>query len=289
MASISELGRAWLEDSTGQRVPIRGTCSLGRSASNQVALSDETVSRRHAMIQAQGEDEFWVVDFGSRNGTYLNGRRVIHPTRLGHGDRLRLGAVEFLFQQADAAQTAPSTATASDRTVVALRSSQCWLLVADIMDSSRLVQELPLDELPLITGQWVAECKLTIEGCGGRINQFMGDGFFAFWHDRERIEIDVQRALHTLRRLQDQARPRFRFAVHLGQVVIGGVSLGEEERISGREVHFIFRMEKLAGTLGEVRLLSEAAWRRLNPLLETRDLGTHSLTGFDGQFCFYGA
>jgi class 3 adenylate cyclase len=146
---------------------------------------------------------------------------------------------------------------------------------------------LPPDELPLMTGLWVAECKHTIELHGGRINQFLGDGFFAYWHDRERVEIAVGTALRALRLSQDKARPPFRLAAHLGQVVIGGVSVGEEERISGREVHFAFRAEKLASKLGETRLLSETAWARLAALVEAREAGRHRLPGFDGEFGFY--
>jgi hypothetical protein len=69
--------------------------------------------------------------------------------------------------------------------------------------------------------------------------------------------------------------------------MLGGMSVGEEERISGSEVHFVFRMEKLAGSLGESRLLSEAAKKRLARLVETRDAGLHSLHGFESQFRFY--
>ena len=63
--------------------------------------------------------------------------------------------------------------------------------------------------------------------------------------------------------------------------------MGEEERISGREVHFAFRAEKLASKLGELRLLSEAAWARLAALVEARETGRHRLHGFDGDFGFY--
>jgi adenylate cyclase len=277
---------AWLEDPGGARLPIRGSCSLGRSVSNQVALPDEKVSRRHALIQAQRENEFWLVDFGSRNGTYLNGQRITQPTRLQPGDRLQVGASQFVFRQPGVSQPVARATAFADQTVADIRPVRCWLLVADILDSTRLVRELPPDELPLVTGQWVAECKQVIEGQGGRINQFMGDGFFAVWHDRERVEVAIDQALQALRRLQDQARPGFRLVLHLGPVTIGGVSVGEEERISGSAVHFVFRMEKLAAQLEEIRLLSDAAWRRLAALVETRDLGSHTLPGFDEAASF---
>lgn len=129
----------------------------------------------------------------------------------------------------------------ADQTESDIKLEDCWLLVADIMDSSRLVQEIPPDELPLVTGQWLNECKQTIEASGGRINQFMGDGFLAFWRHRERVELSIPTALEALCRMQEQARPKFRFVLHYGEVAIGGVSVGEEERIWGSEVHFVFR------------------------------------------------
>lgn len=278
---------AWLEDERGTTIPIRGSCSLGRSVSNQVAVVDETVSRRHALIQAQLENEFWLVDFGSRNGTYLNRQRIMRPTRLRSGDQLQIGSHLYVFHQRETAVPEAGSGGASEATVASIRPVTCWLLVADISDSTRMALELPPEELPRITGQWVAECKQVIEGQGGRINQFMGDGFFAYWHDRSGIEIAIHQALQALGRLQDQARPRFRLAMHLGPVTIGGLSVGEEERISGGAVHFVFRMEKLAGNLGTSRLLSEAAWGRLAALVEARSLGEHSLPGFQEAFAFY--
>src|ERR1051326_9176629 len=97
---------AWLQGDAGSQVPLKGSCSIGRSVSNQVAVTDERVSRRHALIQVQGDNEYWLVDFGSRNGTYLNDQRIIQPTRLRHGDRIKVGHAEFAFHQPQSAQGA---------------------------------------------------------------------------------------------------------------------------------------------------------------------------------------
>ncbi len=277
---------AWLEDAAGNRVPIRGSVALGRSASNQIMLPEDKVSRRHAVVQAQGEGEYWVVDFGSRNGTFLNGHRISHPSRLHHADTLRIGSYELHFRQAEGGR-GTRTMAQSNQTVTDIVPARCWLLVADIMDSTRLAKELAPDELPRVTGEWLGDCKQTIEGAGGRINQFLGDGFFAFWRDRDGDEVAIARALEALCRLQAQSRPAFRFALHLGGVVLGGASLGEEQRISGPEVHFVFRMEKLAGTLGHLRLLSEPARDRLAAVVEAREAGSHVLAGFEQAARFY--
>ena len=278
---------AWLEDSNHQRFPIAGTCSFGRAASNQMSLPSDLVSRRHAIIQTQRENEYWLVDFGSRNGTYLNSQRILHPTRLRDRDSIQIGPFTFVFHLPRTDSTLQSTTVLGENTMTDFRRAKCWLLVTDIVDSTRLLRNLSPEEVPVVTGQWVAECKRTIEEHGGRINQFMGDGFFAYWHDRARSEILVHKALQVLRRLQDHAFPAFRLVLHFGDVVIGGVSVGEEERISGEHVHMAFRLEKLAGGLGELRLMSEPAWERLAALFEARELGEHSVPSFDAKVKLY--
>lgn len=278
---------AWLEDSSGRQVLIRGACSIGRSASNQMALASDKVSRRHAVIQVQRENEYWLVDFGSRNGTYLNGRRIVQPTRLQHGDRVNIGPFELAFLVPQSERGTKSETVVADTTLADIRHAKCWLVIADIVDSTLLLKDLPLEEVPMITGRWVAECKQTIEEHGGRINQFMGDGFFAYWRDHESVPVALGNALQALRRLQEQARPAFRIVAHYGEVVLGGFSLGEEERISGEEVHFAFRMEKLAGQLGQPRLLSQAAWERLAALVEAKEVGHHRLPGFESEVAMY--
>src|SRR5262245_55063224 len=71
------------------------TILLGR-ASDLVALTDYTVSRRHAEIRPTSGG--WILeDLKSANGTYLNGKRVERPMRLKHGDQIRLGGTLFVW------------------------------------------------------------------------------------------------------------------------------------------------------------------------------------------------
>lgn len=282
---------AWIEDAAGQQIPIHGSCDLGRAGTNHVTVDDPLVSRRHAQIQAQtpvqGGSEYWLVDFGSRNGTYLNDQRIAQPTRLHDGDKIRIGGSDYRFRQITDSELALSLWSGSDQTIYDLRTTCSWLMVADIVDSTRLTKHLPPDELPLVTGRWLAGCRDTIEACGGRINQFTGDGFFAYWRDHPGREDDVVRAMQALRRQQVQAHPAFRFVLHLGPVVFGGMALGEEERISGGEVHFVFRMEKLAGRLGVPCLLSDPARERLGALESIQEAGSHVLPGFPEEVRFH--
>lgn len=63
---------------------------VGRAVTNGLVINDDTVSGRHAAVWASG-DRAWVEDLKSRNGTFVNDRRVhgVSPLRLG--DELRIG------------------------------------------------------------------------------------------------------------------------------------------------------------------------------------------------------
>ncbi|TMD40206.1 MAG: FHA domain-containing protein [Chloroflexi bacterium] len=62
---------------------------MGRSPDNDVILRDPATSGHHARLERRGE-QFWVVDLGSTNGTFVNGESV-QEKQLNHGDRLTVG------------------------------------------------------------------------------------------------------------------------------------------------------------------------------------------------------
>ncbi len=278
---------AWLQWSDGKQTPLGATCCLGRGRKNQIVLADEKVSRRHTMVHAQDIHEFWLIDLGSANGTYLNGRRVSHPTRLSDKDQIKIGGSSFTFHHPAMRPPATWSHTTTSKTAQEITAINCWLLVADIESSTQFIQRLPEGEAPRVTGRWLDECKQLIEKHGGTINKFLGDGFFAYWFDRHNAGAAVAAALADLRLQQDIGRPSFRVVLHYGKVFTGGGGLLGEENLSGNEVNFVFRLEKLASSLGQSRLLSQAACDQIKSLLPTAEAGRHSLRGFDSDFFFF--
>ena len=279
---------AWLETSDGASVPVHGRCGLGRATDNHFVIADHGVSRRHALIHAQGAHEYWLVDLGSRNGTYLNGRRLSRPCRLRNGDRIQIGAHAAVFRYLrDPSVTSLGDSDAS-RTVISVRAVACWLLVADVIGSTRLLRTQDPERVARAFGSWLAECRDRIEACGGTINKFLGDGFFAYWGE-EFIHIGkLAGLLRELRTMQEREEPPFRLALHRGNVTCGGgASLGEEELL-GAEVSRVFRMEKLAASLKAPRLASQVAVEGLaGHGLEFSAAGSHPLDGFSREVQVY--
>ncbi|MCW5559330.1 MAG: FHA domain-containing protein [Verrucomicrobiae bacterium] len=255
--------------------------------SNDVILVDDRVSRRHATIHAQGLHEFWLVDLGSRNGTYLNGRRVSQPTRLRDGDRIQVGPFQLTFHLAAPAPDLSQPTSSSEQTQFDLRSIACWLLVVDIIGSTALAQQLSPEELAVVVGGWFARCKEAIEENGGTINKYLGDGLLAYWHATEASLPHVLQALRDLGRLQEKPQPPFRIVIHQGNILLGGLPSSGEESLAGPEVHFVFRQETLAGQLSKERLASASAAALLQPLIPMAPAGEHALAGFDEDHTFY--
>jgi adenylate cyclase len=278
--------RAWLERADSSTVPVQGSCSIGRATTNQLVLADEKVSRKHAVVHHQGENEYWLVDLGSSNGTYLNGRRVAQPMALSDGANIQIGNSVLRFRQPAGEESVRGDFPVTERTLVDIRSVPCWLLLADIEGSTELSRGMSADQLPIVTGRWFSHCKQAIEGNGGTINKYLGDGFFAYWPATEATLTPLVSALDELKKLQTLQEPRFRVVLHHGQVFMGGAPSMGEESLSGPEVNFVFRMEKLAGTLKQPRLMSEAAVGKLGANLPGQSIGDHPLSGFEGVFPF---
>jgi pSer/pThr/pTyr-binding forkhead associated (FHA) protein len=114
MSSVNELkeridaersGQPFLlyrDESNQQRLfglePDRDHVSVGRRDSSDLVLDwDEQVSRLHAQFE-RVEQDWTVVDDGlSRNGTWVNGERVVARRRLCDGDLVRVGGTPLAF------------------------------------------------------------------------------------------------------------------------------------------------------------------------------------------------
>jgi len=69
---------------------------VGRASSNEIPVSDERASRRHAEISFM--DGNWVLrDLGSRNGTLLDGSKIDAPKVLSPGNQITVASCRMTF------------------------------------------------------------------------------------------------------------------------------------------------------------------------------------------------
>ena len=81
----------------GQATVEEGEHLLGRDPALLLFLDSPSVSRRHARLQLAG-GEAVLEDLGSKNGTYVNGRKTTSPVRVSDGDDIRVGTVRLTIR-----------------------------------------------------------------------------------------------------------------------------------------------------------------------------------------------
>jgi class 3 adenylate cyclase len=216
----------------------------------------------------------------------LNKRRIHHPIRLNDGDQITIGDQVFNVREPVAISEEYKT-DVMQRTLREIETVQCWLLVADIRGFTPLSRQLQSQDLDVLVGAWILSCKEIIENQHGIINKYLGDGFLAFWREADTSPEEVVAVISALKELQRKEGPAFRLVMHFGAVDIGGVaSMGEESLMSG-ELNLVFRLEKLAGSLGEPCCVSEKALTKLHELVRPRLLGEFELKGFEEKCAFF--
>lgn len=117
--------------SPGTRFELHGDrVVIGRSIECDIPLDVPAVSRRHAAIIAE-RGRFFVEDLESRNGTFVNERKVIDRTPLRDGDQVVICDQEFRFYSGHAAEVD------ADDSVSGLESIDLAVLVDDSTEITR--------------------------------------------------------------------------------------------------------------------------------------------------------
>lgn len=83
-----------------------GEYVFGRGAECHIRPNSDWVSRQHCLLRVT-RDALFIRDLGSRNGTLVNGERLVGERALAQGDMLQVGPLVF---QVDMDEAAPSSA-----------------------------------------------------------------------------------------------------------------------------------------------------------------------------------
>lgn len=134
---------------------VREDYSVGRAEESTIRLTERNISRAHARI-FRNENEEWVIeDKGSYTGSFVNGERVTAPRVLKHGDTIQLG--DYRLELMD-----------EDQQVVDAKALDAALSAAQLPDRFVVVQGpnvgtvYPLVEQKLLVGRG-EECQIALD------------------------------------------------------------------------------------------------------------------------------
>jgi pSer/pThr/pTyr-binding forkhead associated (FHA) protein len=154
---------------------------VGRSGDLDMVLVEDMVSRKHARIALQ-QDQIWIEDLGSTNGTFVNGEKI-KRARLKEGDRVLIGTSILKVMTADS----PREGAFEPRRDLETVASQRRTSQARTMSGS--IEEVPLPDLLQLFGTSKKSGVLVVrtEDDVGRVYLRKGDIYFASVNELEDV------------------------------------------------------------------------------------------------------
>jgi adenylate cyclase len=159
------------------------TWRIGRHEQSDLVLVDDLVSRKHAIVQRTEHGDYYLIDLGSRNGSYLNGARVTVPRILNHGDVVAIGESLMKFHhqsQADKNQVEELLRT-SGETRLLMTARLMTVLVVDVRGFTKLAQQIDQAMLCNLIATWFGHGERILREHGSWTQKFIGDALMAVW------------------------------------------------------------------------------------------------------------
>lgn len=310
MVTLQPIPHLILRTDSGVRyLPLGGgTCwTVGRSEDNSFVLSDRWISRNHAMLQRMDTGEFYLIDLGSRNGSFVNGRRVSIPVTLQNGDELLFGKTALEFKSPSQKNPSPNVAQddSEDFTATLTVRSLISVMVMDIRDFTVLTRQLDETILSEVIGTWFRQAGEIIRKNGSWVDKYIGDAIMAVWFHKthgvnEGDLIRICQALSELYEATNELSSRYPLpfplrvgaGINTGYAMVGNTGSGERSDYTalGDTVNAAFRLESCTKQIGVDVALGETTYRYLSPLDEVKLFQEYQveLKGYDVPITTYG-
>lgn len=258
-----------LRTPSGNRyLPLVGRYSwlIGRNPENNFVIPDSWISRQHAMFQLTEDREFYLIDLGSRNGTFVNGRRVTIPMALQDGDRVMLGQTELRFHcAAQVNPNQPPTLVSETQTSALHVRRLISVMVVDIRNFTSLTRQMDEHLLSSLIGEWFRQAGEIIREAGSWVDKYIGDAVMSLWfHNENAIArqevIQIFQAVSDLNKMTTDLGHRYPlpFPLHIGAgintgyAMVGNTGSGDRPDYTaiGDTVNAAFRLESCTKQIG---------------------------------------
>lgn len=254
-----------------KEIACKAVLTLGRDKNSDIVIIDLLASRNHAMIRRLGHSDYYLIDSGSSNGSFVNSHRVAIPRLLKSGDRIQIGGCELMFEQEHKEEDTMDTISMeetiiSDRPVI----RQITVLVADIRGFTSLSENIDIRTLTRMMTKWFHSVTDVITNHGGIVDKFIGDCVFARWESDINEAQSVMKALQAAVEINDvtevlnknstvEITENLRVGVGINTGV-ASMGIGQDATALGDAVNIAFRLESATKVLGSDIVMSESSY-----------------------------
>ena len=282
--------------------------TVGRSRDNDVIIKDHCISRNHAILQSTETGDFYLIDLGSRNGTFVNGRRVGIPVTLGNSDQITFGKTEVQFYRPLPKQLECRTLDEEKDTQTSVLHERrlTSVMVVDMRNFTGLTRQLDEEILSSLIGSWFREAGNIIRDSGSWVDKYIGDAVMAIWfHGQQEINqreiVQIFRAVSLLNQMtqalsQEYPLPfglKIGAGVNTGYAMVGNTGSGAHPDYTaiGDTVNAAFRLESSTKEIGVDMAIGETTYKYLTPMEKSQEIfqkNTVNLKGYDEPTLTYG-
>lgn len=239
------------------------------------------------MLQFMENGEYYLIDLGSRNGSFVNGRRVSIPVTLHNGDRLTFGQteLEFYCPSLKSSASAESTSALESREATATATLHVRrlisVLVVDIRNFTGLTRQLDEKILSEMIGTWFRHAGDIIREHGSWVDKYIGDAVMAVWiHGTQEISneemlkiLNATSALHKMTSDLYNHYPlpfplRIGAGINTGYAMVGNTGSGDRPDYTalGDTVNAAFRLETSTKQIGKDISVGKTTYQYLTAL-----------------------
>lgn len=261
-----------LSESDERKLECKPILTIGRNPGCDIVLNDKKISRNHAMLRQLGNGDYYLIDEGSSNGCYVNGKLITAPTLVRDGDRIGIGESDILFSQEPEIVEIPSSG--EDTLVVAPVGDirKLTILVADIRGYTGISENTPIKVLTRMMNDWFNRTRECIYDHHGVVDKFIGDCVYARWEIRDDAAgtvVDALEAaceLNIISRDLNQTYTEASDPLNIGVGINSGTAAlgaGVSESAIGDAVNLTFRLESATKEMGKDVIIGRAAYEHL--------------------------
>jgi len=285
--------------------------SIGRGKDNVLVVPDNCISRNHAILQRTETGEFYLIDLGSRNGTFINGRRVSVPVTLRNGDSITFGKTQIEFyipslRNKVVTEKALLLSEKDAQTSSMLERRLMSVVVMDLRNFTALTRQTEEEKLSQMIGHWFRESGQIIRGSGSWVDKYIGDAVMAIWFHHstkvaQREFLTILQAVYQIysmtKTLTEEYSLPFELKVgagmNTGYAMVGNTGSEDNPDFTaiGDTVNTAFRLESATKEVGIDLAIGETSYDYLKkiPLVQKRfQKYTVNLKGYEKAILTYG-